>query len=426
MAELSPLAALIGIDWADATHDLSLQLGDGGPVERHRLPHSPAAIRTWMTALRARVPEGLIGVALETSRGPLVQALLDYDWVVLYPINPRSLARFRETFTPSGAKDDASDADLLLELVVKHRDRLRPWRAEDAETRALRRLVEHRRTTVELRTMLTQQLTATLKEYFPQALTWVGEDLTTALAADFLLAWPTLEAVQAVPRAKLRRFYTAHHCRRAALIEERLAQIRTATPLTRDRAVIDSGALMVQALARQLRALAASIAGFEAEIARRFDAHPDAALFRALPGSGAALAPRLLVAFGTDRTRYQRAADLQEFSGIGPVREKSGNSWTIHWRWAAPTFLRQTFHEFARQSIRFSPWARAYYALQRARGKAHHAAVRALAFKWIRILWRCWQDHTPYDEARYTRALRHRGSPLLGHLALPTEAPKAA
>lgn len=97
---------------------------------------------------------------------------------------------------------------------------------------------------------------------------------------------------------------------------------------------------------------------------------------------------------------------MQQLAGIAPVTVRSGHRWSVYWRWAAPTFLRQTFHEFARQSIRWSPWARAYFALQRARGKKLHAALRALAFKWIRILWRCWQDRTPYDEARYTRALQ--------------------
>jgi len=416
VAALIRLSALIGIDWADEAHAISLQPADTNVVERHRLLHTPEAIKTWMGALRARFPDGPVGIAIETSRGPLIHALLDYDWVVLYPINPRSLARFRETFTPSGAKDDEPDADLLRELLAKHRDRLRAWVPDATPTRALRRLVESRRTTVDLGTKLTQQLRAALKEYFPQALDWVGADLTSALACDFLLTWPTLEAVQRARPARLRRFYTAHHVRRSELIEARVAAIHAATPLTHDQAVVETGALMVQMLAKQLQALGGSIARFDDEIARRFAAHEDAALFSALPGSGAALAPRLLVAFGTDRERFPRAADIQELSGIAPVRERSGQSWIIHWRWAAPTFVRQTFQEFAQHSIRSSPWARAYYALQRSRGKDHHKAVRALAFKWIRILWRCWRDRTPYDEARYTRALQQRASPLAARL----------
>ena len=111
--------------------------------------------------------------------------------------------------------------------------------------------------------------------------------------------------------------------------------------------------------------------------------------------------PRLLVDFGTDRTRFASAAEVQQLTGIAPVTQRSGQRTYVHWRWAASTFVRQTVHELARHSLRSSPWARAYYALQRQRGKGHHAAVRALAFKWLRIIWRCWQDRTPYDETRY-------------------------
>lgn len=422
MAELISLAAMIGIDWADQHHDISLQESGAPTVEHCRLPHTPEAIVAWMMELRGRFQGRPVGIAVETSRGPLIHALLEHECVVLYPINPRSLRRFRETFAPSGAKDDLPDADLLREMLVKHRDRLRPWVPDNVETRALRRLVEGRRKAVDLRTKLTQQLTAALKEYFPQALSWAGDDLASGLACDFLLTWPTLEAVQRVRPNTIRKFYTAHNCRRPALIEQRIQEIQRATPLTRDPAIVQTSALLVQMLAQQLKTLAPAIKRFEAEIAQRFAAHADADLFDALPGSGTALAPRLLVIFGSDRTRFQSAADVQRLSGIAPVTQRSGQRSYVHWRWAAPTFVRQTLHEFAHHSIRYSAWARAYYALQRARGKGHHAAVRALAFKWIRIIWRCWQERTPYDEARYTRALIQRGSPLAAQLAAAVQA----
>lgn len=426
MAELIPLAAVIGIDWADQHHDVALQESGTAPVERQRLPHTPEAIGEWMAALRKRFANRPVGIAVETSRGPLIHALLDHDFVVLYPVNPRSLKRFRETFAPSGAKDDVPDADLLREMLVKHRDRLRAWVPEDVETRALRRLVESRRRTVDLRTKLTQQLIAALKEYFPQALGWAGEDLSSGLACDFLLTWPTLDAVQRARPKTVQAFYTAHNCRRPERIAQRLEAIQHATPLTHDPAIIETSVLVVQMLAQQLKTLAASLERFDTEIARRFAAHEDAALFRSLPGSGAALAPRLLVVFGTDRARFRQAADVQQYAGIAPVLERSGNTRHVHWRWAAPTFVRQTCHEFANQSIRWSPWARAYYALQRSRGKGHHAAVRALAFKWIRIIWRCWQERCPYDEAHYTRALFRHNTPLTTRLAIDRDVSQAA
>ena len=128
------------------------------------------------------------------------------------------------------------------------------------------------------------------------------------------------------------------------------------------------------------------------------------------------LAPRLLVAFGEDRERYQRAEELQKYSGIAPVTERSGKKSWVHWRWQCPTFLRQTFIEWASQTINKSFWAGAYYHQQRAKGSTYQAAVRALAFKWIRILYACWKTRTPYDESKYLNALKRRGSPLLNNL----------
>lgn len=419
-AAMPPLAALIGIDWADRHHDVALQVVGTIAVESARLAHTPNALAAWLAGLHARFGGRPVGIALETSRGPLVHALLEAPWVVLYPVNPRSLQRFREAFTPSGAKDDAPDARLLLELLAKHRDRLPPWVPDDAATRQLRALVERRRTAVELRTQLTLCLQAALKDYFPQALTWAGTDLASPLACAFLTRWPTLAALQGTRPAAVRRFYTSHGCRRAARIATHLAEIAAATPLTRDPALVGPSALFVQLLAGQLAALGPSLAALDAEIAACFAAHPEAELFRALPGAGAALAPRLLVAFGTDRARFPSAADLQRSAGIAPVTVRSGRSCQVHWRWSVSTFVRQTFHEFAHSSILHVPWARAFYHAQRARGKPHHTAVRALAFKWIRILWRCWQEQTPYDDARYTRALAARGSHVATRLAAAT------
>ena len=416
------LAARIGLDWADQQHDVSLRETGSPTVERSRVPQTPEALTEWLTGLRRRFGGRPVGICLELSRGALIHALLTHDFLVLYPLNPKSLKRFRETFYPSGAKDDPQDADLMRELLEKHRDRLHPWRPAEPEIRALDRLVRARRKAVDLRTRLTQQLRAELKGYFPQVLDWVSK-LTSSLACDFLRKWPTLEALQRARPETIRKFYYGHNCRRGDLIERRLEEIRAASPLTTDPAIVETSVLAVQMLAGQIQALGPSIARYDSEIEERFEAHPDAALFRCLPGAGAALAPRLLAAFGTDRERFPTATDLQCYSGIAPVRVKSGRTtFTIRWRWGAPTFLRQTFHEFAGQSILYSDWARAYYDLQREKAKDHHAALRSLAFKWQRILWRCWQDRTLYDEERYLRALQKRGSPLAHRLGLPAAA----
>jgi transposase len=133
--------------------------------------------------------------------------------------------------------------------------------------------------------------------------------------------------------------------------------------------------------------------------------------------AGPTFAPRLLVAFGEHRDRFPTASSLQKSSGIAPVMERSGNKAWVHWRYSCSKFVRQTFVEWAAQTIPRSFWAKAFYESHRARGARDQAALRALAFKWIRILHRCWLDRVPYDESRYLMALQKRGAPLLKHAA---------
>jgi transposase len=175
--------------------------------------------------------------------------------------------------------------------------------------------------------------------------------------------------------------------------------------------------LHAEVLIEQLRVVLKAIDRFDEEIATIAAKLPDyELLFKPLVGAGPVLAPRLLAAFGEDRQRYGAADEFQKYSGVAPVIERSGNKTWVHWRWQCPTFIRQTIVEWAGQTINHSFWAGAYYRQQRAKGSSHQAAVRALAFKWLRILYRCWQTRTPYDESKYLNALRRRGSPLLNDL----------
>ena len=409
--EPEEFGAYIGLDWADRTHVLSLRSPDSNKVERYKLDHTPEVLAEWVSGLQQRFPGQRVAVALEQARGAVVYALMGYDFLVLYPVNPKTLAKYREAFSPGGAKDDPTDADLLLELVTLHRDKLRAWLPDDELTRTLTLLVEYRRDLVDTQTGLSNQLTSLLKLYYPQALAWAGE-LTTVQACDFLQRWPTLAKVQQATPAKLRQFYLAHGCRKADVIARRLQEIKLAQPLTRDGAVITASLAMVQATISQLRPVLAAIAQMEKQIAELFSQHADHELFNSFPGAGPVLAPRLLAAMGADRGRFAAAREVQQLSGIAPIMERSGKSWWVHRRWACPKFVRQSFHEFAGQSIRWSAWARAFYDQQRQRGNGHHAAVRSLAFRWIRIIYRCWQTRVPYCEETYCRALVRRQSPL--------------
>src|SRR6516162_6054401 len=405
------IAAFVGLDWADQKHAVTLQ--ESGSDQRHRLTleHTPEALQNWIQSLRDRFGGKPVAIAVEQKRGALIYALMHVEFLQLYPVNPVTVAKVREAFYPSGAKGDPSDADLLLDVLISHRRHLRVWTPDDALTRSIQLLTEDRRRVVDERTALTNQLTATLKTYFPQALNWFG-DLHTPRACAFLHRWPTLQQLKQATPSSIRKFYRAQGYRGDDNLQQLLANIKKAQPLTQDSAVLLSCSMKVDILVKQIPLLTDAIESYDRKIAALFDQHDDSTLFGSFPGAGPALAPRLLAAFGANRDRFQFASEMQELSGIAPVTEKSGDGIWIHWRLACSKFLRQTFHEFAGCSITQSDWARACYDELRKRGKSHHAALRALAFKWIRIMFRCWKDGKPYNEAVYLKSLKIRRSRL--------------
>src|SRR5215475_7014946 len=304
-------AAFVGLDWADAKHDVCLQAAGTAQREFLRLEHSPEEINAWVQTLRTRFNGQPIAVCLELTKGPIVSALRNYDFLVLFPVNPLTVAKYREAFTPSRAKDDPTDAALQVEILLKHRDKLTPLAPQSAMMRTLAQLVEHRRRLVGDKVRLTNRLTSALKNYFPHVLQWFP-DKDTVLFCDFLSRWPTLKAAQLARRTTLEAFFRAHHVRAAEVIASRIQAIKSALALTTDDGVITPNALLVQALIAQLRVTLQAIADFDAAIAQRAQAHPACPLFDTLPGAGAVLAPRLLVAFGEQRERFTSAEDLQK------------------------------------------------------------------------------------------------------------------
>ena len=238
------------------------------------------------------------------------------------------------------------------------------------------------------------------------------DDLAGELAGAFLQQWPSLQDAKRAHPGTLNRFFHEHNCRSEERIAERIRGIQEGTPATSDAAVLEACSMTTRGLVALLATLRCNIVTYEKRIEELVAAHPDGALFASLPGAGAALVPRLITAFGTHRDRFDSAYQVQCYSGIAPVTEASGKSHWVHFRWSCPKFFRQTFQEFAGQSIRQCEWARDYYQLQRDRHKSHHAAVRALAYKWIRIIFRCWKDGRPYDEQMYMSSVRRRTAVL--------------
>jgi transposase len=413
MNSTPPYDLVIGLDRSDQKADLCLIDTHSGERRTSVIATTPEALWEWLRHLRQQHPGARVGLCLEQPAVHLISFLETYAWITLHPINPITLQKYREAFVTSRAKDDTRDAEYLADLLLTHHAQLPVWAPEDSATRSVQQLVVHRRAVVDERTALSNRLIALLKQYFPQALTLCGEDLWRPLATAFLLKWPSLQAAQKAKPATLKAFYYWHGSRSQPLITERLAWIAQAVPVTDECAVIESFVLRVQLICRQLQLVQRSVTAFDRQIAAAYAVHPDREIFASLPGAGPVFQPRLLASLGSQRERFASAASLQHYTGIAPVTKRSGGSCRIHRRYLCPKFHRQSFHEYAKESILWSRWAAAFYLQQRRKGCPHHTAVRALAFKWQRVIWRCWQDHKPYEEAKYEAALRQAGSPLV-------------
>jgi transposase len=408
-----PFDLVIGLDRSDRKADLNLIDTHTHKRQSVIIDTSPEALWEWLLQLRQQYPQAKVALCLEQPAGHLMSFLEAYDWITLYPINPISLQKYRETFVTSRAKDDTRDAYFQADLLFTHHDKFQPWAPEDSATRAVQQLVFHRRSVVNERTGLTNRLQGLLKQYFPQALLLCGEDLWRPLATAFLLKWPSLSAVRKAKTATIKKFYHLQGSRSQTLIEERLALIKKAVPITDETAVIDSFVLRIELLARELQIVQKTIAEFDQKIEAAYAAHPDREIFASFPGASPVLGPRLLTSMGSQRERFGAAGQLQCYTGVAPVTKRSGGSCYIHRRYLCPKFHRQSFHEYAKESILWCRWAAAYYLQQRRKGCPHHTAVRALAFKWQRILFRCWQDRKPYKDEIYEAVLRKRKSALV-------------
>jgi transposase len=404
-----PYRATVGLDWADQKHDVFVRFANGDSYRR-KIDSRPEAIQEWLLELRSTCAEAKIAIALEQRRGALFYHLCTHlSWIDLYPINPHSLASFRQTFFSSRAKDDPVDSQLLEELLRTHPERLRSYQPEPTAERKLDQYCRHRRSLRDLATKTELKLISTLKQYFPLAVNLFADvGLKSEIALNFLSRWPTLEELHRAKAQTVRSFFYAHNSRSQSLIEKRLQLIAQAHPVTDDLALIEPLVLTSKCLVTQLRQFNQAISQFDQKIRELFKSHPDHFLFESLPGAGEQLAPRLFAVFGSNRSRWADATDIQKYSGIAPVVERSGKSLWVHRRLARPIFVCQTFHEFAQQSTHRCSWADQFYRRQRQRGKSHHSAIRALAFKWIRIIYACWKANKPYDESFYVQTLEKR------------------
>ncbi len=313
--------AYIGIDWADRKHDIALYDCASDTWQETPIKTRPQDLLDWVNQLRARYGEGRIAVAMEQKRGPLLYALCQYENLVLFPVNPRTVANYRKAFQPSRAKSDPVDARLLVELMQKHPEKLEQWVAGCPTTRALRQWVESRRMLVGEKVRLTNRITASLKSYFPQVLDWF-EDKDTFVFCAFIEQFPSVQVAQSATPDQLTQFFRTHQAGRKSAIARRIQQIQDAgPPLTRDESIVVPAQALTQALIALLKVVLNQLSDFNAKIAELFETLPDAELFSSLPGAGPHLAPRLLVAFGAERNRFSSAQAFMSYVGIAPVKE---------------------------------------------------------------------------------------------------------
>lgn len=372
------------------------------------VPSDPVALHDWVNSLRKCHPEGFFDICLETSRGPLIEVLRCYDYIHIFPVNPITASRFRESMYPSLCKDDSMDAALLLDILDKHISKLHQLKTVAPEMRRLEGYTQARRRLVERRTSLLQSLIQMLKSYYPQALQLAG-DLSKPMARAFLKNWPSWQHVRKVKPLTLRKFYYANQSRSESIIQQRLQLLSSSRPLTEDAITLELGMSEMLALVDQLSALARLIDDYDDKIENAYSKIKQRQIFDSLPGAGKALAPRLAVAMGCYGVHCNNAEEFSAYTGIAPVRQTSGKMSRVGKRHRVPKFLHQTFIDFAHWSVIHCPWAKAYYQKRRLEKKhGHWAILRAVAFKWIRIIFRCWQDGIPYSEEKYRSAVASR------------------
>ena len=411
-SEQQEFAFFVGIDWADQKHDVCV-IDPHGKAYHEVIEHSAQAIDAWVSQILEKANGLPIAIILEQAKGALIHALMFRGNVILFPINPKQFVRYRESFGTAGSKDDKSDALFLARMLFERHRQLRAWRPDDEQTRLLSRLCATRRQMVNERTRLAQQLLDQVKSYFPELLSITKSSLhESPLVLEILRRWPDPRDFKRQHPKTLAKLLACHGYRKPEQQQEMIDSLKKVKLLCNDEALLVTASLGCMTISKQISICQESIEILEAKIEEVMKKHPDAELFKALPGAGKALAPRLLTAFGSQRDRYDHADEVACYSGIAPVTRQSGKARVVYRRMACPKYLRQTFHEFASAASMWCPWSKAFYAMQKSRGMKHHAILRKLASRWIRILFKVWKTKTPYDPARYISNLERKNPAL--------------
>jgi transposase len=408
----------VGFDWAHDKHHVAVVDRSGQVMLQ--LPVEQTA-EGWATLREKLASRGQVAVAIETNCGPAVERLLEMGHSV-YPMNPKAAQRYRDRKAPSGVKDDVLDAWSFADALRTDGHGWRQLQPDDEHTRLLRMLCRDEITLIEQRTALVNQLRAALYEYYPAALE-AFDQWTTPSAWEFVVRFPTPAKLVAAGKRQWQKFFHIHHLYQPEMAQRRMAIFARANQFaSSSSAVTTAKSLLAVSLAKQLRTLEVQLKEYRKQIQELFDDHPDHDLFDSLPGAGSKLAPRLLGELGAQRQLFESPEALQCYAGTAPVTRQSGKRRFVSVRWMCNRVLRATVHLWADLSRPQCAWAEAYYQHKRKQGKSHATALRCLGQRWLRILWKMWQDRTPYDEATHLLHQVRHGSWVIGLLP---KAPRA-
>jgi transposase len=387
----------LGVDWSDEFHQVWASDPEGKKVIEKKVLENVDGLSEfgrWLDESRAQGME--LWAAIEKPAGRIVDFLLDHG-VVVYPVNPKALDRVRDRFRMSQSKSDSFDAYVLAEFLRTDHGHLRALEPSSEQAQELKLLTRDHHRLVRHKTRIHNLLDRTLKEYYPRPLE-VFADLESKIALDFLTQYPTPEALSNLNRRQWNRFAKRdHHLGEARCKElwEKLNQPQLGIPPH----VVRAKAQLLVVLVAQLRSLSQAVESYSERVQSFFASMPASELLHSLPGgkSGTIL-PMLWAELGDAKSRWQSFRHLQAEAGGVPVTKSSGKSHVVLFRYACNKLLRYASYWFSFVSLNRSEWANKYYRDQRARGKSHHQALRALAAKWLKIIFVMWRDHKPYDE----------------------------
>jgi transposase len=388
----------VGDDWAEDHHDVHLMRESGEPIARRRLPEGLAGLNAFHELIAAHAEDvNDVVIGIETDRGLWVQALTAAGYQV-YAINPLAVARYRDRHSVAGAKSDAGDAKVLADLVRTDRHNHRPVAGDSDEVEAIKVLARTHQSLIWSRNRQTNALRNALREYYPAALV-AFDDLASTDCLSVLAKAPSpmLGARLSIGQisAALRRGGRQRNIeRRAHEIQEALRAGHLApSPVIADAfaATTTAAVGIIAELNRQLRKL-------DETLAEHFEQHPDADIYRSLPGLGVILGARALGEFGDDPDRYATAKSRKNYAGTSPLTVASGKKRAVLARHVRNRRLYDAIDHWAFCSLTNSPGCRAFYDQRRAAGDLHHQALRALGNRLVGILHGCLRHRSLYDE----------------------------